>query len=93
MWYKLRMMGIPVIGCSFLYGDNQSVFCNTCILDSTLKKKNHDISYLFIQEEVARIEWVMGYFKSVNNAADTLTKPIIAGERRDGLVGQYIYEL
>ena len=42
---------------------------------------------------MARIEWVMGYFKSVNNAADTLTKPIIAGERRDGLVGQYIYEL
>ena len=31
--YKLRIMGIPVIGCSFLYGDNQSVLCKTCISD------------------------------------------------------------
>ena len=28
MRYKLRIMEIPVIGCSFLYGDNQSVLCN-----------------------------------------------------------------
>ena len=46
--YKLRMMGIPVISCSFLYGDNQSVLFNTCIPDSTLKKKNHAIAYHFV---------------------------------------------
>ena len=56
--YKLRMMGIPVIGCSFLYGDNQSVLCNKCIPDSTLKKKNHAIAYNFVREGVAREEWV-----------------------------------
>ena len=56
--YKLRMMGIPVIGWSFLYGDNQSVLCNTCIPDSNLKKKNHAIAYHFVQEGVAREEWV-----------------------------------
>ena len=54
MWYKLSMTGIPVIGCSFLYGDNQSVLCNTCIPDSTLKKKNHAIAYHFVREVVAR---------------------------------------
>ena len=32
VWYKLRMMGIPVIGC-FLYGYNQSLLCHTCIPD------------------------------------------------------------
>ena len=58
--YKLRMMGIPVIGCSFLYGDNQSVLCNTCIPDSTLNKKNHAVAYHFVREGVAREEWVTG---------------------------------
>ena len=35
--YKLRMMGIPVIGPSRIYGDNQSVLVNTSIPDSVLK--------------------------------------------------------
>jgi len=38
--YKLRMMGIPVYGPTFIYGDNQSVLANTTIPDSTLKKKS-----------------------------------------------------
>ena len=45
--YNLRMMGIPVINCSFLYGDNKSVLCNTCIFYSTPKKNNHAIEYHF----------------------------------------------
>ena len=85
------MMLIPVIGSSFLCGDNQSVLCNTCIHDSTLKKKNHAIAYHFVREEVARKEWVTGYVKSENNAADPLTKIIPAGERCDQLLGHYLY--
>ena len=54
MRYKLRMMGIPVIGCSFLYGDNPSVLCNTCIPDSTLKENNHAIAYHLVREGTAR---------------------------------------
>ena len=86
-------MGVPVIGCSFFYGGNQSVLCNTCIPDLNLKKKDHAISYHFVQEGVAREEWVTGYVKSENNADDPLTKTIPAGERRDWLVGHYIYEM
>ena len=81
--YKLRMMGIPVIGCSFLYGDNQYILCNTCIPDSTMKKKNHAIAYQIVREGVAREEWVTGYVKSKNNAADPLTNTIPAGERSE----------
>ena len=87
------MVGISIISCSFLYGDNQSVLCNTCIPDSTPKKKNHSIAYHFVREGVARKEWVTGYVKSENNAADTLTKTIPAGERRDKLVGHYLYDI
>ena len=76
-----------------LYGDNQSVLCTTCIPDSILKKKNHAIAYHLVREEVSREEWVTGYVKSKNNAADPLTKTIPAGERRDWLVGNYLYEM
>ena len=57
------------------------------IPDSTLKKKNHAIAYHFFREGVAREEWVTGYVKSENNAADPPTKTIPAGERRDRLGG------
>ena len=93
MWYKLSMTGIPVIVCLFLYGDNQSVLCNTCIPDSTLKGKNHAIAYHFVRKGLAREEWVTGYVKIENNASDPLTKTIPAGERRDRLVGHYLYEM
>ena len=93
LWYKIRMMCIPVIGCSFLYGDNKSVLCNTCIPDSTLKKKNHAIAYHFVWEGVDREDWVTGYVKSENNASDPLTKTIPSGERRDWLVGHYLYDM
>ena len=33
--YKLRMMGIPVVGPTYVYGNNQSVLANTTNPDST----------------------------------------------------------
>jgi hypothetical protein len=55
--YKLRMMGIPVLGPTYIQGDNQSVLANTTIPESTLKKKNQSIAYHFVREGVARGEW------------------------------------
>ena len=48
--YKLRMMVIPVRNPVFIYGDNQSVLCNTTIPDLTLKKNSNSISYHFVRE-------------------------------------------
>ena len=54
--YKLRMMGIPINGPAYVFGDNQSVLANTTIPDSTLKKKSQSIAYHFVREGVARDE-------------------------------------
>ena len=35
---ELRMVGIPLSGCSYVYGDNTSVIHNTQRPESTLKK-------------------------------------------------------
>ena len=53
---NLRMMGIPLDGPTYIYGDNQSVLANTTIPDSTLKKKSQSIAYHFVRERAARDE-------------------------------------
>ena len=84
--YKLRMMGIPVIGPTYIYGDNQSVLANTTIPDSTLKKKSQSIAYHFVREGVARDEWRTAYVNTHENPADLLTKPLPSGEKRKTFV-------
>ena len=54
--YKLRMMGIPLAGPAYVYGDNMSVIHNTTSPESTLKKKHNSIAYHFVREGVAREE-------------------------------------
>jgi hypothetical protein len=51
--YKLRMMGVPISGPSYVFGDNMSVIHNTQRPESTLKKKGHQICYHFCRESVA----------------------------------------
>ena len=48
--YKLRMMGIDLL-CepTYIYGNNQSVLCNTAILDSKLKKKAKSVAYHYVR--------------------------------------------
>ncbi len=41
--YKLRMMGIPLTGPSYIYGDNKSQVTNSTRTESTLKKKCNSI--------------------------------------------------
>jgi hypothetical protein len=72
--YKLRVMGIPVLGPAYIYGDNQSVLANTSNPNSTLKKKSQSIAYHFVQEGVARDEWSTTYLSTHENEADLLTK-------------------
>ena len=52
--HKLRMMGIPVEMPALIFGDNQSVLCNTSLPDSTLKKKTNSICCHLVREGAAR---------------------------------------
>jgi hypothetical protein len=46
LWYKLWMMGIQINGPSYIYGDNMFVIHNTQWPESTLKKKQVQLSVL-----------------------------------------------
>ena len=80
--YKLRMMGIPVEGPSYIFGDNQSVLSNTSKPHSTLKKKSSSIAFHFVREGTAKDEWRTTYINTHFNIADLLTKSLPGGEKR-----------
>lgn len=91
MRYKLRMMGIPIDGPTYIYGDNMSVIHNTQRPESVLKKKSNAICYHFIRESVAMGESLTGHVRSENNPADICTKIIAGGVKRDHLTSQILY--
>ena len=51
--YKLRMFGIPIEGPTDVFCDNEAVFKNCSIPESTLKKKHHSLAYHCNCEAVA----------------------------------------
>ena len=91
--YKLRMMGIPVIGPAYVSGDNQSVLANTMVPESQLKKKSQSIVYHFVWDGVARDEWRTSYVSTNDNEADLLTKMLPAGAKREGFVRRMLHHI
>ena len=87
--YKLRMLGVPIIGKTIVYGDNQSVITNISIPSSMIKKKHHACAYHFLREAAAAGIVDYFYIKSKDNRADALTKalpPNILYELMKGLL-------
>ena len=39
IWYKLKMMGVPIEGPRYIYGDNMSVIYNISRPESVLSKR------------------------------------------------------
>ena len=55
------MMGVPISGPSYIYGDNMSVIHNTLRPESTLKKKSNYIYYIYVFEYVVMGESLTGH--------------------------------
>jgi hypothetical protein len=91
--YKLRMMGVPLSGPSYLYGDNMSVIHNTQRPESTLKKKSNSICYHAVRESVAMGESLTGHVSTHDNPADIATKSIGGGMKRDHLTSMLLHDL
>jgi hypothetical protein len=85
--YKLRMMGVPIEGPSYVYGDNMSVIHNTQRPESTLKKKNNSICYHFVRESVAAGECMTTHVRTHDNLSDMLTKVLYGSKKRKCVEG------
>ena len=75
--YKLHMMGVPLDGPSYVYGDNMSVINNMQKPESVLKKNSDSICYHAIQEAVAMGEILTTHIATGENVADLATKVIM----------------
>jgi hypothetical protein len=89
--YKLRMMGIPLDGPTYIFGDNMSVIHNTQRPESVLKKKSIAICYHFMRESVAMGECLTAHIRSEDNPADLCTKVMAGGQKRDRLVDMVLH--
>ena len=72
--YMLRMLGVPVVGPSWIFGDNQSVVINSTVPSSTLKKRWNALSYHCVREAVAAGIVNVVHMPGDDNPADILTK-------------------
>jgi hypothetical protein len=72
--YKIRMMGIPLTGPTYIYGDNKSQVTISSRPELTLKKNCNSICYHAIPELVAMGETLLMHIRTGENLADFLTK-------------------
>ena len=86
LWYKLRMMGVPIARPTYTYGDNMSVIHNTQRPESMLRKKSNSICFHAVHEVVTMGELLTGHIQTMENPADLLTKVVVGGANRDYLI-------
>ena len=76
------MMGVPLSGPFYIYGDNMSVIHNTQRPESTLKKKNNSIYYHALREDVAMGECLTTHIPTKDNLSDMMTKVLYGSKKR-----------
>ena len=90
--YKLRMMGVPIDGPTYIYGDNMSVIFNTSQPESQLKKKSNSVCYHACRESAAMGESIMAHIPTLLNFSDLLTK-VLYGQKRRNLVDGVMFDI
>ena len=88
--YKLCMFGILSEGLTNVFCDNEAVFKNTTIPESTLKKKHNSICYHHCREAVAARVMRVAKEGTLTNLADLFTKPLVQSVR-EGLLHRFTY--
>jgi ABC-type thiamine transport system ATPase subunit len=87
------MMGEPISGPTYIYGDNMSVIHNTQRPESVLKEKTNSICYHAIRESVAMGESPTTHVPTALNPADICTKVISGGKKSDDVIDLILYEI
>lgn len=91
--YKLRMMGVPISGPSYIHGNNMSVVHNTQRPEFTLKKKSNSVCYHAIRGAVIVGEHLTGHISTCNNPINLRMKVISGGQKRNHSVSVILYDL
>ena len=88
--YKLRMFGVPIDGPTSIFCNNEAVYKNTVIPESTLNKNHHSIAYHRCREAVAANTIQVAKEGTLNNLAYLFTK-LMSSTRRIFLLDKFTY--
>ena len=72
--YMFVMLGVPIEGPTYLFGDNLSMVTSSTIPSSSLKKRHNMLSYHRVREAIAADIIRMIHIPGDENPADVLTK-------------------
>jgi hypothetical protein len=70
----LRYLGVPINGCSHLFGDNASVVISASIPHSSLKKRHNALSFHRVREAIAAKVLYYHKIAGKNNPSDVVSK-------------------
>ena len=90
MRYKLRMFGVPLDNATNVFCDNEAVYKNTTMPESTLKKKHHSIAYHRCREAVAAGTIRVAKEGTHTNLSDLFTK-LLPQPRREEVLDKFTY--
>ncbi len=79
------MFGIPIKGPANVFCDNEAVYKNASIAESTLKKKHNSVAYHKVRECTAASVLIIHKEETGSNLADLFTKTL-SPERRIYLI-------
>ena len=72
--YTLRMLGVPLDGPAWMFGDNKSVITSSTIPHSPLTKRHNALSYHRVREAISAGVLHFLHLEGVQNPADVMTK-------------------
>jgi hypothetical protein len=72
--YSLRMLGVPLDGPAWMFGDNQSVITSSTIPHSSLTKRHNALAYHRVREALAANVMYFIHIPGIQNPSDVLTK-------------------
>ena len=87
------MMGVPVDGPLYIYGDNMSVINNMQKLESVLRKKSNSICYHAIRISMAMGESLTAHITTSDNYTDLATKTIANKPKRMHLLSGLLMDV
>ena len=70
----LRYLGVPIKGCAYLFGDNESVVTSSTVPQSQLRKRHQALSYHYTREAIASGMVRFTHLPSEANPSDVLSK-------------------
>ena len=88
--YKLRMMGVEILGPTNVFCDNHAVVKNSTVPESVLKKKHNAISYHRAREAIAAGTIRIAWEDTHTNIADLLTK-CLPGPKLKELIARVLW--